>query len=179
MPLNEKEVPVEVSEEKVDNPEKIETMEDDGGQSKPQTPVTEDIVEQVEPEEDDGCGVGLPVPQNPVRFQEPVRVTHVAPRPTVSRVPKTSPEPGSMLRHGIMVGGAVLGILVIYFLFFGRKKKKSATGPTIVEVTDVRTEEKKSEGDNTTNNKMSSPRIIFGDLRRNPSLAVAPPVQSS
>lgn len=205
LPLNEEGIPEEVSEEKVEvtveerepemeaeNPEPLDQFDDQipdihsekefvPNSEKKNDPFSEEIpltpMEEDE-EEEIGAGTGLPIPQNGVRFQDPVvkpTVTHVAPRATIASQPKPQP-PSNSLRYAVMVGGALLGVVVLYLLFFSGGKKKTP-GPTIVEVTDVKKEEKKSERDSTVNNKMSSPRIIFGDLRRNPSLAVAPPVQ--
>lgn len=184
LPLNGEEVLAEGSKERIEPA--VEEMEAEKPEALDQI---DDQIPEIHPDrihplpteegddEDMGVGTGLPIPQNPLRFQEPVvkpTVTHVAPRPTGNSHPKTEPE-SNILRYTIMVGGALFGVIILYLLFFSGGKKKSPS-PTIVEVTDAK-EERKSERDGTSNSKMSSPRIIFGDLRRNPSLAVAPPVQ--
>lgn len=182
LPLNTEEVSAEPTEEKV---EEVKEEPMDTSESFEQIPeqipeevireIPEETIETEEPK-DDGSGTGLPIPQNTVRSEPIVKpsVTYVSPRPTVSRpVPKETPKP-NMLKYGVMIGGAILGVLVLYFLFFSGGKKKTS-GPTIVEVTEVKPiEEKKSEAEAANVNKMSSPRIIFGELRKNPTLAVAP-----
>lgn len=75
----------------------------------------------------------------------------------------------------IIIGAIAVGCALILFLFMTRGKKKNdkgASGPTIVEVTELEGTKTKA----SVNNRQSSPRIIFGDLRKNPSLIVAPMV---
>lgn len=68
-----------------------------------------------------------------------------------------------------------LGVFMFYFIFIRRSSnKKNVTGPTIVDVTENPTDDKKSVKNSI--NRISSPRIVFGDLRKNPSLMVAPPM---
>lgn len=76
-----------------------------------------------------------------------------------------------IMRYGIMGLGAVIVIFV--FMMF-KKKKVTEGGPTIVEVKEKEDDEKKSVRNSI--NRISSPRIVFGDLRKNPSLMVAPPM---
>lgn len=196
--LNREGMPEEVSEEKVEptvkeiepemeaeKPDTLDQVDDQIPEIQPEkkenSPVSEETPltpMEEEEEEEIGAGTGLPIPQNEVRFQEPVVkpvVTHVAPRATVASPPKPQP-PSNTLRYVVMVGGILLVLAILYLLIFSGVEER-IPGPTIVEVTEVKKEEKKSETNNTANNKMSSPRIIFGDLRRNPSLVVAPPVQ--
>jgi hypothetical protein len=76
-----------------------------------------------------------------------------------------------IMRYGIMGLGAIIVIFV--FMMF-KKKKVVEGGPTIVEVKEKEDDEKKSVRNSI--NRISSPRIVFGDLRKNPSLMVAPPM---
>jgi hypothetical protein len=107
-----------------------------------------------------------------VREMEKPRVVRV----NQSRnLPPPKPAQNNM-RTVIMVGGALIGLAVISMFVFSKGTKKEK-GPTIVEVTDVKREERRSEkSEGNVNNKMSSPRIIFGNLRKNPSLVVAPSI---
>lgn len=74
----------------------------------------------------------------------------------------------------VLYGGvAIAAVLLLYGLMANRGGKKG--GPTIVEVTEITGDgEKRSEKVTANANRMSSPRIVFGDLRRNPSIKVAP-----
>ena len=76
----------------------------------------------------------------------------------------------------IILGVLGVGCVVLFFMFMMRGKKKnnstSSSGPTIVEVTELEGTKTKA----SVNNRQSSPRIVFGDLRKNPSLIVAPMV---
>lgn len=74
-----------------------------------------------------------------------------------------------LMKYGLMILAAMI---VIGVFFLG--KKPTASGPVIVDVTETEGGEKKSVRNSV--NRVSSPRIVFGDLRKNPSLMVAPPM---
>jgi hypothetical protein len=74
-----------------------------------------------------------------------------------------------LMKYGLMILAAMI-VLGVFFL--GKKPKTS--GPVIVDVTETEGGEKKSVRNSV--NRVSSPRIVFGDLRKNPSLMVAPPM---
>jgi len=110
---------------------------------------------------------------------------HVAPTKTL-----LAKEPSFFQGPLIRYGSIVLGVLVFYFLFLRKgsdkkndKNSAAPTGPTIVDVTEVKEGSSSSGNDGdekksvkSSVNRVSSPRIVFGDLRKNPSLMVAPPM---
>jgi hypothetical protein len=74
-----------------------------------------------------------------------------------------------------ILGAVAVGCVLLFVIFMMMRKKgspKASGGPTIVEVTELEGSKTKA----SVNNRQSSPRIIFGDLRKNPSLIVAPMV---
>ena len=110
-------------------------------------------------------------------------------------MPRRSAEPkretyqisSKLLQNSLVKYGSVLlGVIIFYLVFLRKDSKKSAAsttaapgGPTIVDVTE--TSNGGGSDDNTKSvkssiNRVSSPRIVFGDLRKNPSLMVAPPM---
>lgn len=122
-----------------------------------------------------------------IETQEPVSRNHVFPEGPVKYRLKHSED--SLLANPIVrYGSVVLGLLLFYFLFFRKSNKgsnKPATqGPTIVDVTPSNPDkgaaddgdDDKKKSVRSSVNRVSSPRIVFGDLRKNPSLMVAPPM---
>jgi len=146
-------------------------------------PPEDDVVEEGEEEEEPEVVVEKPSVdrvETSASIPAPPRSFPTVSKPRVVYTTQANPEPSgflspSTMRLGIIAGGGILGIIIIFMLLSGGKKKK---GPTIVEVTEVPREEKASKASEVPNNRVSSPRIIFGDLRKNPSLAVAPSVSS-
>jgi hypothetical protein len=74
-----------------------------------------------------------------------------------------------MMKYGLMA----MGVFALIAIFLGLKKS-SKSGPVVVEIKEGADGEKKSVRNSV--NRVSSPRIVFGDLRKNPSLMVAPPM---
>jgi hypothetical protein len=95
--------------------------------------------------------------------------------PTSLQIPPKTETPSlfslsnPLMKYGLM---ALSGFILIVFFLLSRKPKPP--GPVIVDVTETEGGEKKSVRNSV--NRVSSPRIIFGDLRKNPSLMVAPPM---
>lgn len=73
-----------------------------------------------------------------------------------------------MIKYGLPIIGGILFLFIIF------KRSSKPSGPVIVDVTESGNGEKKSVRNSV--NRVSSPRIVFGDLRKNPSLMVAPPI---
>lgn len=98
--------------------------------------------------------------------------------PPVTERKVTKPSvPATMfgLSPTMMYGAVgVVGVILLYLIFKGKKTSGAGSGgPTIVEVTEIDGPKNKSVK-NSINNRVSSPRIVFGDLRKNPTLMVAP-----
>lgn len=118
-------------------------------------------------------------PPPPVNHQPSSAFQRVFPNTTpVTDVKKqkSSSSTLSMLQNPIIKYSMIgLGVLMFYFIFLRSSGKKTdASGPTIVDVTGSDNSDKKSVKNSI--NRVSSPRIVFGDLRKNPSLMVAPPM---
>lgn len=73
-----------------------------------------------------------------------------------------------IIKYGLPIIGGILFLFIIF------KRSSKPSGPVIVDVTESGNGEKKSVRNSV--NRVSSPRIVFGDLRKNPSLMVAPPI---
>jgi len=124
----------------------------------------------------EAAGTGLVQTPKVVRIDPPRSLEQNASREIPHR--GSTSQSNGMMKMAIVAGGAILGLGILFMMFSGKGKKKES-GPTIVEVTEVSKEEKRSEKSDVINNKMSSPRIIFGNVRKNPKLAVAPPVSQT
>lgn len=113
----------------------------------------------------------------PVETAPAPKVIEATPRywSRISSSPKKSTETFSqsilsspMVKYGLPIIGGILFLFIIF------RKSSKPTGPIIVDVTESGNGEKKSVRNSV--NRVSSPRIVFGDLRKNPSLMVAPPI---
>jgi hypothetical protein len=189
--LNEESVPDVVEEKRVEMSESFEdiiTLPEgaDGNEAEDLSEIMEvlstkmkmeDVVEEDVNADEDDDNVETKLKKGEDKAIEPIIVK---PKVVYYQQPIQSSQLSSLLssstvKIGLIAGGCILGIVIFYMLF---SPKKKAGGPTIVEVTDVKIEEKKSNLSEVNNNRISSPRIIFGDLRKNPSLVVAPTVPS-
>lgn len=170
---------------KIEEVSTVVVEKEDGVAETPQPPVIDQVIEEeMVPKIRE---TKAPEPKSsvfPSRRNSDQVPRHVVATPKLMVAKEPSFFQGPMIRYGSIF----LGILVFYFLFLrkgsGKKNEKGSTapaGPTIVDVTEVKegsssggSDEKKSVKSSV--NRVSSPRIVFGDLRKNPSLMVAPPM---
>jgi hypothetical protein len=168
-----KDLEMETSSEDIRNEDVMETMNKDPNDD----PEISSLVQEAEPTQEETFDSVA---------EEPALVPIPEPKPieTVPRywnkvTPPSSKKsfqesgPMSLLSSPIVKYGLpIVGGIILMFLMFKRSPK--STGPIIVDVTDSSNGEKKSVRNSV--NRVSSPRIVFGDLRKNPSLMVAPPI---
>jgi len=129
--------------------------------------------------QEEGVSEAIRTPHNKV-FPERKVVDPIAPRQTTMKVETAN----SLLSNKYVLYGALAGVLLLLSFFIFRKPNGSAGsatvkdapgGPVIVDVTEMNGKEQERSVKNSVN-RVSSPRIVFGDLRKNPSLMVAPPM---
>jgi hypothetical protein len=129
--------------------------------------------------QEEGVAEAIRTPHNKV-FPERKVVDPIAPRQTTMKVETAN----SLLSNKYVLYGALAGVLLLLSFFIFRKPNGSAGsatikdvpgGPVIVDVTEMNGKEQERSVKNSVN-RVSSPRIVFGDLRKNPSLMVAPPM---
>lgn len=117
------------------------------------------------------------IPHNQV-FPERKIVDPMVPRTTVNSS-RTESSTGMFSNPYVLYGTLAAACLAVIFLFMRRSSEKPgqgpSSGPVIVDVTETAGKEAERSVKNSVN-RVSSPRIIFGDLRKNPSLMVAPPM---
>jgi hypothetical protein len=107
-------------------------------------------------------------------------VDPIVPRQTILK--EEGPSAGLLGSPFILYGAIGLASLLILFFLFRKSSPNPntsnpapGTGPIIVDVTETAGKEAERSIKNSVN-RVSSPRIVFGDLRKNPSLMVAPPM---
>jgi hypothetical protein len=152
----------------------------------PETPVVEDKVEEQAAEEevyDSDLKIDIPnytIKPSPSNEEiRPVtRKTSSSARTRTTSVPQRSSMSSILgmfsLGNPMMKYGLLALVFVVLYFMVVKKSKKSDQGPTIIEIKEGDSGEKKSV--KSSINRVSSPRIVFGDLRKNPSLMVAPPM---
>lgn len=164
---------------------KITEMEGDNNVPAPEseTPVVEDKVEeQVAEEKVYDSDLKMDIPNYTIKPSEdssPVtRRTSARSKSRTETVPKRSSMSSILgmfsLGNPMVKYGLLALVFIIVYMIVIKKSKKTEQGPTIVEVKEGETGDKKSV--KSSINRVSSPRIVFGDLRKNPSLMVAPPM---
>ena len=144
-------------------------------------PELKNIPEEVQPEEE--VAETEPTMEHPQYELKNISADPDLPFPKYRKNAPTAPSPSqrspisssmfSLSNPMVKYGLIIVGVIAIIGIFLGTKKAGS-TGPVIVDVTETSDGEKKSVRNSV--NRVSSPRIVFGDLRKNPSLMVAPPM---
>jgi hypothetical protein len=156
-------------------------MESNRDEIEVEEPELKNIPEEVQPEEE--TVETEPIMEHPQYELKNISAESDLTFPKYRKNAPTAPSPSqrspisssmfSLSNPMVKYGLIVFGVIAIIGIFLGTKKS-SSTGPVIVDVTENADGEKKSVRNSV--NRVSSPRIVFGDLRKNPSLMVAPPM---
>lgn len=170
-----KDLEMETSSEDIRNEDVMETMNNDLNDD---PEISSLIQEEAEPSQEETFDsiaeepALVPIPE-PKPFETVPRYWNKVVPPSPKKSSQESGGPMSLLSSPfVKYGLPIVGGIILMFLIFKRSPKP--TGPIIVDVTDSSNGEKKSVRNSV--NRVSSPRIVFGDLRKNPSLMVAPPI---
>jgi len=148
-------------------------------------PELKNIPEEIQPSSEEG-NESEPIMENPPYELRNISSDPDIPFPKYRKNAPTAPSPSQRspisssmfsLSNPMVKYGIVIVCLIAIFGIIMTAKKSSGTGPVIVDVTENTDGEKKSVRNSV--NRVSSPRIVFGDLRKNPSLMVAPPMTPS
>lgn len=167
-PLND------VMENKDTEDKKITEMEGDNNVPAPE-PEIPAVEEETVEEEVYNSDLKIDIPNYAIKPSPSNENIEPVVRRTTNRV-----QPSSSILSMFSLGspmvkyGALALIFIVFYFMVIRRSKKTDQGPTIVEVKEGDSGDKKSV--KSSINRVSSPRIVFGDLRKNPSLMVAPPM---
>jgi len=180
-PLNDMEDNVTIEDKRTDEEASPQAMEAEPNQPM-ETVVESEVVEEVKtPSEDEvteenvhDTDLAMDIPNYTLRQVpdgESTRQSRHAAKPHVTtQAPPMFSLKNPIVKYGLMA----LGVIMVAGIIFGSSKAKTpSSGPVIVDVTETEGERKSVRN---SINRVSSPRIVFGDLRKNPSLMVAPPM---